>query len=100
MVATKISTDTQNLVTDITRTNSISENGVWLAFFLTGVFTAFPFAKRWQRSNENTDTIIIVLIISLALQWCRSCYPGIAATPAVGSLQNECSPLKIKTTML
>lgn len=89
MVATKISTDTQNLVTDITRTNGVSENWVWLEFFLNGRFTAFPFATLWQRSNQNTNTIIIEFIIPLALQWCPSCYPGSESAASVGSLQNE-----------
>ena len=55
MVATTFSTDTPNLVADITRTNGVSGNWVWWAFLLTGMTTAFLFAKMWRRSGLTTD---------------------------------------------
>ena len=55
MVATTFSTDTPNLVTDITRTGGVSSNWVWWAFLLTGMLTAFVYAKLWRRSGVMTD---------------------------------------------
>ena len=55
MVATTFSTDTPNLVTDITRTNGVSGNWVWWAFLLTGMLTVFVYAKLWRRSGVMTD---------------------------------------------
>lgn len=55
MVATTFSTDTPNLVTDIVRTNGVSGNWVWWAFLLTGLLTAFVYARLWRRSNVMTD---------------------------------------------
>ncbi len=55
MVATTFSTDTPNLVTDLTRTGGVSSNWVWWAFLLTGMLTAFVYAKLWRRSGVMTD---------------------------------------------
>lgn len=55
MVATTFSTDTPNLVADITRSRGISGNWAWWAFLLTGISTAFFFAKFWRRSGISTD---------------------------------------------
>jgi solute:Na+ symporter, SSS family len=55
MVATTFSTDTPNLVTDIVRTNGVSGNWVWWAFLLTGLLTAFVYARLWRRSKVMTD---------------------------------------------
>jgi Na+/proline symporter len=55
MVATTFSTDTPNLVTDIVRTNGVSGNWVWWAFLLTGMLTAFVYARLWRRSRVMTD---------------------------------------------
>jgi len=55
MVATTFSTDTPNLVTDIVRTNGVSGNWVWWAFLLTGMLTAFVYARLWRRSKVMTD---------------------------------------------
>ena len=55
MVATTFSTDTPNLVTDIVRTNGVSGNWVWWAFLLTGMLTAFVYARLWRRSQVMTD---------------------------------------------
>ena len=55
MVATTFSTDTPNLVTDIVRTNGVSGNWVWWAFLLTGMLTAFVYARLWRRSGVMTD---------------------------------------------
>ncbi len=55
MVATTFSTDTPNLVADITRRDGVSGNWVWWAFLLTGMLTTFVFARLWRRSAVNTD---------------------------------------------
>jgi Na+/proline symporter len=55
MVATTFSTDTPNLVTDIVRTSGVSGNWVWWAFLLTGMLTAFVYARLWRRSRVMTD---------------------------------------------
>ena len=55
MVATTFSTDTPNLVTNIVRTNGVSGNWVWWAFLLTGMLTAFVYARLWRRSRVMTD---------------------------------------------
>ncbi len=55
MVATTFSTDTPNLVTDITRTGGVSGNWVWWAFALTGMLTVFVYARLWRRSGVMTD---------------------------------------------
>ncbi len=55
MVATTFSTDTPNLVADITRTNGVIGNWVWWAFLLTGMVTVFLYAKLWRRSGVVTD---------------------------------------------
>ena len=55
MVATTFSTDTPNLVTNIVRTNGVSGNWVWWAFLLTGMLTAFVYARLWRSSNVMTD---------------------------------------------
>jgi Na+/proline symporter len=55
MVATTFSTDTPNLVTDITRTNGVAGNWVWWAFLITGMLTTFVYAKLWRRSGALTD---------------------------------------------
>ena len=55
MVATTFSTDTPNLVTDITRTSGVSGNWIWWAFLLTGMLTTFVYAALWRRSEVLTD---------------------------------------------
>ena len=55
MVATTFSTDTPNLVTDITRNGGVAGNWVWWAFLLTGMLTVFVYAKLWRRSGVMTD---------------------------------------------
>ena len=55
MVATTFSTDTPNLVTDITRTHGVAGNWVWWAFLLTGMTTVFLYAALWRRSGVLTD---------------------------------------------
>lgn len=55
MVATTFSTDTPNLVADITRSSGVSGNWVWWAFLLTGMLTAFVYAALWRRSGVLTD---------------------------------------------
>ena len=55
LVATTFSTDTPNLVTDLVRTGGVSQNWVWWAFCLTGMFTVFFYARYWRRSDVLTD---------------------------------------------
>ncbi len=55
MVATTFSTDTPNLVADITRKNGVAGNWVWWAFLLTGMLTVFVYAHLWRRSGVTTD---------------------------------------------
>ena len=55
MVATTFSTDTPNLVADITRKNGVAGNWVWWAFLLTGMLTVFVYARLWRRSGVTTD---------------------------------------------
>ncbi len=55
MVATTFSTDTPNLVTGLVREQGVSGNWGWWAFLLTGMLTAFVYAKLWHRSGVLTD---------------------------------------------
>lgn len=55
MVATTFATDTPNLVTDIVRNHGVAGNWTWWAFLLTGIVTAFIYAKLWRRSGIMTD---------------------------------------------
>lgn len=55
MVATTFSTDTPNLVADLTRTQGVAGNWSWWAFLLTGMVTTFLFAHLWRRSGVITD---------------------------------------------
>ena len=55
MVATTLSTDTPNLVTDLVRQKGVSGNWSWWAFLLTGMLTVFVYAKLWHRSGVLTD---------------------------------------------
>ncbi|MBO5750953.1 MAG: Na+:solute symporter [Kiritimatiellae bacterium] len=55
MVACTFSCDTPNLITDIVRNHGVSGNWVWWAFLVTGMLTAFVYAKLWRRSGLNTD---------------------------------------------
>lgn len=73
MVATTFSTDTPNLVTEIVRTQGISGNWVWWAFLLTGMVTAFLYARLWRRAGILTD-----------LEFYELRYSGKAATAVRG----------------
>lgn len=55
MVATSFSTDTPNLVTDLVRTHGVAGNWAWWAFLVTGMVTAFLYARLWRRSEVLTD---------------------------------------------
>jgi SSS family solute:Na+ symporter len=55
MVATTFSSDTPNLVTDITRQQGVAGNWQWWAFLLTGMLTVFIYARLWRRSGVMTD---------------------------------------------
>ena len=55
MVATTFSTDTPNLVADLVRTGGVAQNWVWWAFLITGMCTAFFYARLWRRSGALTD---------------------------------------------
>lgn len=55
MVATTFSNETPNTVTDMVRTNGVSNNWAWWAFLLTGMSTVFIYTKLWRRSDVVTD---------------------------------------------
>lgn len=55
MAATTSSTNSANLFTEIIRQDGISGNWIWWAFLLTGMLTAFVYAKLWNRSGVLTD---------------------------------------------
>src|SRR5438046_5362931 len=55
LVATTVSTDPPNLATDLVRTGGVSQNWVWWAFAVTGMWSVFFYAKRWRRSAALTD---------------------------------------------
>ena len=55
MVATTFSTDTPNLVANLTRLDGVAGNWSWWSFLLTGMLTSFLFAHLWRRSGVTTD---------------------------------------------
>ena len=55
MVAATTSTNSANLFTEIIRRDGLSGNWVWWAFLLTGMLTAFVYAKLWRRAGLDTD---------------------------------------------
>ena len=81
MVACTFSCDTPNLITDIVRNHGVSGNWVWWAFLLTGLLTAFVYAKLWRRSGLNTDLGFYELRYSgrpaRALRGFRAIYLGV-----------------------
>lgn len=81
LVATTFSTDTPNLVADITRSNGVVGNWVWWAFLLTGMVTVFLYAKLWRRSGVMTDVEFYELRYSgplaALLRGFRAAYLGI-----------------------
>ncbi len=81
MVATTFSTDTPNLVTQIVRTQGVSGNWVWWAFLLTGMVTAFIYARLWRRAGVLTDLEFYELRYSgkaaSAVRAFRSIYLGV-----------------------
>ncbi len=81
MVATTFSTDTPNLVTEIVRTQGISGNWVWWAFLLTGMVTAFLYARLWRRAGILTDLEFYELRYSgkaaIAVRGFRALYLGV-----------------------
>ncbi|WP_226704695.1 sodium:solute symporter family protein [Microbulbifer elongatus] len=55
MVATTFAADTPNLVSDLVRSGGVSANWSWWCFLLTGMLTAFVYAKLWRRLGVTTD---------------------------------------------
>ena len=55
MVATTFAADTPNLVTGLVRTGGVAANWGWWAFLLTGMITAFIYARLWRRLGTLTD---------------------------------------------
>ena len=55
MVATTFSADTPNLVADIVRTQGVAGNWVWWSLLISGMLTAFVYAKLWRRLGVTTD---------------------------------------------
>ncbi len=81
MVATTFSTDTPNLVTEIVRTQGVAGNWVWWAFLLTGMVTAFLYARLWRRAGVLTDLEFYELRYSgkaaVAVRAFRAIYLGV-----------------------
>ena len=55
MVATTFAADTPNLVTGLVRENGVAGNWGWWAFLITGMLSAFIYAKLWRRLGVVTD---------------------------------------------
>lgn len=55
MVATTFSIDTPNLVAGIVRSDGVAGNWTWWAFVLSGMVTAFVYARLWRRTGAMTD---------------------------------------------
>jgi Na+/proline symporter len=55
MVATTFAADTPNLVTGLVRQNGVAGNWGWWAFLITGMISAFVYAKLWRRLGVTTD---------------------------------------------
>ncbi len=55
MVATTFATDTPNLVTGLVRQHGVAANWSWWAFLITGMLTAFIYARLWRRLGVTTD---------------------------------------------
>lgn len=81
MVACTFSCDTPNLITDIVRNHGVAGNWVWWAFLITGLLTAFVYARLWRRSELNTDLGFYELRYSgrpaRALRGFRAIYLGV-----------------------
>lgn len=81
IVATTFSTDTPNLVTDLTRQHGVAGNWSWWAFMLTTITTTFFFGSLWRRSGVATDVEFYELRYSgrtaAALRAFRSIYLGV-----------------------
>ena len=90
MVATTFSTDTPNLVTEIVRTDGVSGNWIWWAFLLTGMVTAFLYARLWRRAGVLTDLEFYELRYSgkaaVAVRAFRSIYLGVFFNAVVMAL--------------
>ena len=55
MVATTFAADTPNLVTGLVRSNGVAANWAWWCFLITGMITAFVYARLWWRLGVSTD---------------------------------------------
>jgi Na+/proline symporter len=55
MVATTFAADTPLVVAGLVYTQGIAGNWIWWAFLLSGMMTAFLFARLWRRSGLLTD---------------------------------------------
>ncbi len=55
MVATTFATDTPNLVTGLVRENGVAGNWGWWVFLITGMISAFVYARLWRRLGVATD---------------------------------------------
>lgn len=81
MVATTFAADTPNLVTDLVRVNGVAGNWGWWAFLITGMLSAFIYAKLWRRLGVTTDIEFYEMRYSgkpaKALRGFRAIYLGI-----------------------
>lgn len=55
MVATTFAADTPNLVTGLVRTGGVAANWSWWCFLISGMLTAFIYARLWRRLGVTTD---------------------------------------------
>ena len=55
MSAASTSTNSANMFTEFIREGGLGANWKWWAFLLTGMMTAFVYAKLWVRSGVKTD---------------------------------------------
>ncbi len=55
MVATTFAADTPNLVASLVRSNGVAANWAWWCFLITGMITAFVYARLWRRLGVSTD---------------------------------------------
>ena len=81
MVATTFAADTPNLVTGLVRENGVAGNWVWWAFLITGMLSAFIYAKLWRRLGVVTDIEFYELryagCAAAALRGFRAVYIGV-----------------------
>jgi Na+/proline symporter len=88
LVATTFSADTPLLVTGITARGGIAGNWIWWSFALSGMLTAFFFARLWRRAGVTTDVEFAAIRYSgraaHVLRVFRGLYLGLPINAIVG----------------